>query len=233
MDPLKCFNKIISFEFDNKCITLLISKLLGYSIIAFSFIFKVPQIFSMIKLKNDEGLSYISMYLEIILYLSSSLYSFHVKAPFSTYGENVVIFVQSLIILVLAWKYTKIKISYIEKLIFLIGMNILIYICLQDKLLSNKFWDILGSSSIPLITVSRISQIFNSFKFKSTGSLSLFTFSLGFFGNIARIFTTLAETSNLIILFTYIYGAVLNLIIIFQILSYGNKKETPVKEKNQ
>ncbi len=228
MNPTECLREIFTFRFQVECIPLLISKLLGFSIICFSAILKVPQIMSMFKSKSDEGLSYLSMYVEIFLFVLTALYSYHKKMPFSTYGENIIILIQSLIILMLAWKYSKGKVRFLEKFTFLVLINCIIYVCLNDKLNKNM-WDMVGSSTIPLLTVSRISQIYNSFITKSTGSLSIFTFTLSLLGCIARIFTTVTETNDMIALLMYIYAAFLNVVIIIQINVYGVKKEEKIK----
>jgi len=235
MNPFDCMNDIMNLNIKKDCIALLISKLLGFSIIFFSAILKVPQIKYMLKSKTDEGLSYLSMYVEIFLFTFNALYSYHKNAPFSTYGENIIILIQSLIILLLAWSYSQKGVAFFEKLIFLTLFNGLIYICLNG-LLSEQYWEVIGSSSIPLLTVSRISQIYNSFKTKSTGSLAMFTFVLSFLGNVARVFTTVTESFEIPILLMYLYAAFLNLVIMFQIFLYGSKSEKGkeiVKPKSQ
>lgn len=228
MNPLECLTQITNFNFKKECIALLISKALGFSIIFFSAILKVPQIKSMLKTKSDEGLSFLSMYIEIFLFVFNAMYSYHKKAPFSTYGENVIILIQSLTILLLAWKYSKKGVSIVQKTLFLIALTGTIYACITENV-SDKVWDLIGSSSIPLLTVSRISQIWNSFKTKSTGSLSMFTFILSFLGNVARVFTTVTESFDILILLMYLYAAFLNLVIIVQIYLYGNKQEEKKK----
>lgn len=230
MNPFECLTELSNFNFKKECIALLISKVLGFSIIFFSAILKVPQIKSMLKNKSDEGLSYLSMYIEIFLFIFNALYSYHKKAPFSTYGENVIILVQSLIILLLAWKYSKKGVSIFEKTLFLIAFSGTIYACISESV-SEQVWDLIGSSSIPLLTVSRISQIWNSFKTKSTGSLAMFTFILSFLGNLARVFTTVTESFDVLILLMYLYAAFLNFVIMLQIYIYGDKQAN--KEKAQ
>lgn len=230
MNPFECLTELTNFNFKKDCVALLISKALGFSIIFFSAILKVPQIKSMLKVKSDKGLSFLSMYLEIFLFVFNALYSYHKKAPFSTYGENVIILIQSLIILLLAWKYSEKGVSILEKTLFLIALNGTIYLCINEKI-SEQVWDLIGSSSIPLLTISRISQIWNSFKTKSTGSLAMFTFILSFLGNVARIFTTVTESFDILILLMYFYAAFLNLVIIVQIYIYGGNQDN--KEKTQ
>ena len=225
-----CLQSIFLGNFEKKCISLIISKLLGYLIIFFSFILKVPQINNMIKLKSEKGLSYVSIYLEIIIFLCSGLYGFHYENPFSTYGENIIILFQSLTILFLCWKYGEkaTMSSLLGRTLFLIFLAIFTVLGVINKFPSN-FWFYIGSSPIPLASVARITQIYESYKSKSTGPLSAFTFFLALGGSLVRVFTTLTETNDFLMVFTYAYGASLNLIILIQIFIYGNKS---VKEKS-
>lgn len=223
MEPSQCLTNIVNFNFSSECLSLLLSKLLGYSIIFFSFILKAPQIKSLYASKSDEGLSYYSMYFEIILSLTTALYAFHIKAPLSTYGETIVILIQTFIILLLCWKYTKRGITHLEKNGFLFFLNVLIYICVSGKL-SESQWEMVASSSLILVTLSKFTQIYASWKSKSTGSLSMFTFFMAFMGCIARIFTTVTEAFDFYILIQYIYSAFLNFIVMSQIYAYGKNK---------
>jgi mannose-P-dolichol utilization defect protein 1 len=228
----RCFELIFQGSFEKQCFTLLLSKLLGYAIIFFSFILKVPQIKNMIKMKSEEGLSYVSIYLEIIIFLFSGLYGYHYANPFSTYGENFIILAQSLTILFLCWKYGQIASisSKILRFLFLSGLTVLTLASFKN-ILPESAWFYIGSSPIPLASIARITQIYESYSAKSTGPLSAFTFFLALGGSVARVFTTLTETSDYLLIFTYAYGAFLNLIILIQIFIYGNKS-AQTKEKS-
>ena len=50
----------------------------------------------MYKSKEIKGLSYLSIYLDIISFLCSSLYPFHKGYSFITYGENKIILLEIL-----------------------------------------------------------------------------------------------------------------------------------------
>jgi mannose-P-dolichol utilization defect protein 1 len=228
----RCFELIFQGNFEKQCFTLILSKLIGYSIIFFSFILKVPQIKNMMKMKSDEGLSYVSIYLEIIIFLFSGLYGYHYENPFSTYGENCIILAQSLTILFLCWSYgAKASIfSKINRFLFLSSLAVLTAISIKN-LLPESAWFYIGSSPVPLASVARLTQIYESYKAKSTGPLSAFTFFLALGGSAARVFTTMTETNDYLLIFTYTYGAFLNLIILIQIFIYGNKSAKS-KEKS-
>jgi mannose-P-dolichol utilization defect protein 1 len=221
-----CIQEFISGSFDKSCIQLIISKLLGYSIICLSAILKVPQIKNMLNTKTDKGLNYVSVYSEILLYLFATLYSFHYRNPISTYGENIIVLIQCLIILNLSYKYATKKVSMFEKINaagFIILFPVLMIV--NEASIPDKYWELLASSSLIIISVARWSQIIHSYRHKDTGPLSSFSFVLALCGNLARAFTTISETGDKILLLSYLYGAVLSLICLIQIFIYSKPKE--------
>lgn len=226
---------ISTFVQENKIdISFLFSKLLGYCIVVFSIILKLPQIINMLKIKSDRGLSYLTMYTEILIFLFSFLYCYHNGNPFSTYGENVFILIQCLIILFLCWSYsekasTK---SVIFRVLFLGSLILITVKCIEGKDIPDYVWTLLATSPILLSSMGRMSQIFVSFRQKDTGSLSAITYFLGMTGAITRIFTTYTETKDLILISSFAYGAFLNLVILIQILSYGDNNRIVKEKKN-
>lgn len=77
---------------------------------------------------------------------------------------------------------------------------------------------------------SRGPQILENYRNKSTGVLSLITFVLACAGNYARVFTTLVEVPDKLVLvgcahqFNIVLSAVLNTTILGQIVAYRSNK---------
>ena len=108
---------------------------------------------------------------------------------------------------------------------------IISYFCLKGNYVNDYMWYLIGSSGIPLVSISRISQIIISFRDKSTGPLSAFTFLMNIAGSVSRIFTSIKETGDIIIIISYVYSSLLSLIILIQIIYYSRKgKEEPTKK---
>lgn len=220
-----CINGIMKGDIEKGCIQLVISKMLGYSIIGLSCILKVPQIKNMLAAKSDKGLNYVSIYSEIVLYLFAALYSFHFRNPISTYGENIIVLFQSLTILFLSYKYAGNRISIFEKII--VALFIVLFPTLMiayESVIPKWCWEMLASSSLVIVSIARWSQIIHSYRHKDTGPLSAFTFILVLGGNLARAFTTISETGDKILLSTYLYAAGLSLICLMQIFIYAKPK---------
>lgn len=92
---------------------------------------------------------------------------------------------------------------------------------------------LLQTSSVGIFIASKVPQVITNFKNRSTGKLAFFTFFLNFAGSSARVFTTLQEVSDKIILTSAILGAVLNAIIAAQIIIFGDKGVAQASTKPQ
>ena len=229
-----CVKKTLLFHFEKECITYLISKGLSIGIVLFSFTSKLPQILNMYKSKDIKGLSYLSIYLDVFSFLCSALYPFHKGYSFLTYGESVIILLENLFIFFMAWKYDINQSSDRQNMSFTLIICSFLFVVYKE-FLDEKIWKIVGSASTVLSVVSRITQIANSYKEKSTGPLSTITFGLNMLGNLARIFTTVKETQDIIMAGGFVISFFLNLIIFLQIIYYyrpkKEEKEEEVKEE--
>ena len=227
-----CVQKVLTFHWEKECITYLISKGLSIGIVLFSFTSKLPQIINMYNSEDIKGLSYISIYLDIISFLCSALYPFHMGYSFMTYGESVIILIENLIIFLLAWRNDKNQSSDRQNMTFTLIICGFLFSCYKG-VFNDYHWKIVRGASTILGVISRLTQIIKSCKEKSTGPLSTITFGLNMLGNIARIFTTIKETNDLIMTGGFVISFVLNLIIFLQIIHYNRPKEEVTEIKQQ
>eukprot|EP01100_Stratorugosa_tubuloviscum_P010792 TRINITY_DN469_c1_g1_i1.p1 TRINITY_DN469_c1_g1~~TRINITY_DN469_c1_g1_i1.p1 ORF type:complete len:261 (-),score=87.07 TRINITY_DN469_c1_g1_i1:36-818(-) len=207
--------------FEIVCLKLLLSKLLGYAIVLGASMIKVPQLISMLKAKSAAGISQMMYYLELVVMAIGVSYNYAQKFPISTYGETILILIQDLIIIFLIHKYNK-------KLNFLFFFLLTTFFAILGASLTGavdiKYLTIGLSFSIPLSIASRAIQIYTNFVTGDVGTLSFLTFFLTFLGAAARIFTTLQETSDPIILIGFCLSTLLNGIVSAQIVYYNSKK---------
>ncbi|EEY65195.1 uncharacterized protein PITG_22638, partial [Phytophthora infestans T30-4] len=96
----RCFEAFVTHhDFGHvECIKAVISKGLSYAIITGSLILKLPQILKILSAKDVTGLTPSAFYMEVVLYLSSTIYNVLRGYPLSTWGENVVILAQNIIL---------------------------------------------------------------------------------------------------------------------------------------
>ena len=93
----ECFNSLIwdvNYT-DVKCLRLGLSKGLGLGIVVFGSIIKFPQIYKIVSARSATGISLAMYILEVIAYTISLVYAIRLRIPFSTYGENASLTVQS------------------------------------------------------------------------------------------------------------------------------------------
>ena len=225
-----CVKKTLTFNFEQECISYLISKGLSIGIVLLSFTSKLPQILFMLKSKEMKGLSYLSIYLDILSTLFYTMYPFHMGYPFLTYGEGLILLFQNFLIFFICWKYDTDQSSDKNNMSFSLLLVSFLFLCYKG-LFDDRIWKIIGSASTVLSMGSRITQIITSYKTKSTGPLSTITYGLNMLGNSARIFTTLKETKDLIMAGGFVVSFILNLIIFLQIIYYNRKPKETKKEE--
>lgn len=186
----QCFEAFFTHhDFANvACLKFVVSKTLGYLIIVGSLILKLPQILKILGAKDVTGLTPASFYMEVLLYASSTIYNVRRGYPVSTWGENVVILVQNVILVLLVWTFYTPKIGMGSRL----GLTVFFGLLVAGMFLlpTEHLW-MLASAGIPVTIVARIPQVITNFKNGHTGQLALVTLTMNFAGSLARLFTTL------------------------------------------
>ncbi len=79
---------------------------------------------------------------------------------------------------------------------------------------------IFQAATIPIFVLSKIPQIISNFQTRTCGQLSFATMALQFGGSAARVFTTLVEVNDNVVLMGFLIGATLNGILLFQTLFF-------------
>ncbi|KAL2905061.1 Mannose-P-dolichol utilization defect 1 protein-like protein 2 [Bienertia sinuspersici] len=113
---------------EKDCLLPLISKLLGYCIVAASTTVKIPQILKILEHKSVRGLSVVAFELEVIGYTISLAYCLHKGLPFSAFGEYAFLLVQGKLSSILTCNLTILATFTIKLLInsFLLAAIILV-----------------------------------------------------------------------------------------------------------
>jgi len=196
---------------------------LGYAIILGSLGVKVPQIMKIAQNKSAEGLSMAMFILELVGYSIAVAYNYSKEYPFSTYGENLFVAVQNILILYYIFKYTT---NDYTELVAIVAVLLGFFYASSRGVIPPGVLSTMQGGSIFIFTASRFPQILKNYQTQSTGQLAFTTFFVSFLGSIARIFTTMKELGDPIVLTGYILGACLNGAIVGQIMVYGDKKKT-------
>ncbi|CAH0481191.1 unnamed protein product [Peronospora belbahrii] len=215
----QCFEAFVTHhDFTNvECIKAVVSKALSYGIIMGSLILKLPQILKIMAAKDVTGLTPSAFYMEVVLYLSSTIYNLLRGYPLTTWGENLVILAQNILLVLLLWAYYTPKIPVSSRF----GL-VLVFAAMGMGMLSipEELQWLLASAGIPVSIVARIPQILSNFKQGHTGQLALITLVLNFAGSIARLFTTLQETGDPVQVVGFGVGILLNGMLVLQVLLF-------------
>ena len=178
-----------------------LSKVLGLGIVLGGGIVKVPQIMKILKSHSVRGLSLTSYLLDTASLLVIVAYNMRLEFPFSTYGENVRVWIlivtslliadgrvqialtlQNVVIVFLILYYSSQKTSLANTpsspwpsiIGFGLVTALLSIALLNPTLTPLTILRTLVAVSIPLSLSAKIPQIVKNFQMKSTGQLSAF-----------------------------------------------------------
>lgn len=202
------------------CVKLAISKGLGIGIIGASSIVKVPQLIKIINSESASGISFLSYLLETGSYIISLAYNARHGFPFSTYGETALILVQNVVIAGLVLKYSGRGAGAVGA--WVAGIAAVGAALAREDIVDFKTLAWLQAGAGVLSVASKLPQIATIFSQGGTGQLSAFAVVNYLLGSLSRIFTTLQEVPDPLILYNFIAGFALNAILALQMLWYWN-----------
>lgn len=209
------------------CLAALISKGLGLAIVAGAVLVKVPQIQKVFAAKSAEGLSFFGLLLELYAYSSMLGYCYNNEFPFSSYGDTVFVMIQTVILGYLMLLY---KNSASAALSFVTIFSAILFV-LVSGITPLSVLASMQVSNLPVVVVSKGIQAYSNFSNGHTGQLSAVTVFLIFAGSLARIFTSIQETGDPIMVWTYIIASAANTVLAFQIVYYWKVTEDLKKKK--
>ncbi|EDV99353.1 mannose-P-dolichol utilization defect 1 protein homolog [Drosophila grimshawi] len=217
----KCYdNYFLDHNFlDVPCFKALLSKGLGIGIIAGSVLVKVPQVLKILNAKSGEGINLLGVMLDLLAITFHMSYSFMNGYPFSSWGDNTFLAIQTVAIAVLVLFFGGRR---PHAVIFLLGYATILYV-LNSGMTSMRVLLAIQSCNIPILLVGKLSQALTNYRAGSTGQLSAATVILMFAGSLARIFTSIQETGDQMIILTFCASTFANGVIFAQLLYYWNK----------
>ncbi|KAI9882903.1 MAG: hypothetical protein M1823_005342 [Watsoniomyces obsoletus] len=209
-----------------ECLKLATSKGLGIGIVLASSVVKVPQIIKLISSGSSTGVSFLSYLLETTSFVISLAYSARQGFPFSTYGETALIAVQNIVIGVLV---LQLRGKNAAAATFVAGLAAAVYVLLfrGEEIVSMKMLQYFQAGAGVLGLASKAPQIWTVYKEGGTGQLSAFAVFNYLAGSLSRIFTTLQEVDDKLILYGFVAGFILNAVLAAQMVYYWN---SPSKE---
>lgn len=216
------------------CTRLAISKALGIGIIAASSIVKLPQLLSIVNAKSASGVSLSSYVLETLAYLVTLSYSLRAGFPVTSYGETGLLVVQNVAIALAIAQFTSGQ-GRATQVTLLAGLGALVYALLFSSLISlPQLQTLQAATTIPLSLLAKLPQIATIHAAGHTGRLSTFAVVNYLLGSVARVFTSATETGDKVLVAGYVAGAVLNAVLMAQVVYYwGAGAKARVEKKKQ
>lgn len=207
-----------------ECVLPVMSKVMGYSIVAGSVFLKVPQIYVIVKNKSIQGLSVASFELEAAGFTIALAYCLFKQLPFSAYGELVFILLQSLLCVALIYHYS-------PKLGPFTLLKSALYCALAPSLLAGRLdanlFEALYACQHAIFFSARLPQIYQNWRTKNTGQLSFLTNFMAFAGCGVRTFTSVQENAPVSMVIGSVLGLLTNGVVCAQIAGYGSTLESP------
>ncbi|EGP87108.1 unnamed protein product [Zymoseptoria tritici ST99CH_1A5] len=208
---------------DTVCLKLAISKALGIAIIGASSIVKIPQLLKLLNSQSAEGISFLSYLLETASYLVTLVYNVRNQFPFSTYGETALIAVQNVAIAVLVLQYSG---RGAAAAVFVAGLAAAGYALYNEGIVDMGMLKYIQAGAGLLGVASKLPQIVAIAQQGGTGQLSAFAVFNYLAGSLARIFTTLQEVDDKLILYGFLVGFALNAVLAVQMIYYWNSSSS-------
>ncbi|XP_004398554.1 mannose-P-dolichol utilization defect 1 protein [Zalophus californianus] len=227
--PEECYDQIfVQWDLLHvACLKILLSKGLGLGIVAGSLLVKLPQVFKILRAKSAEGLSLQSVMLELVALTGTMVYSITNNFPFSSWGEALFLMLQTVTICFLVLHYR----GQTVKGVTFLTCYALALLLLLSPLTPLALVTLLQASNVPAVVLGRLLQAATNYRHGHTGQLSAVTVFLLFGGSLARIFTSIQETGDLLMAGTFVVSSLCNGLIAAQLLFYWNAK--PPREKKE
>ena len=78
------------------------------------------------------------------------------------------------------------------------------------------------AANIPMVVLGKMIQVIANFRQGHTGQLSAITLFMLTLGSMARVFTSIQETGDMIVISTYLVSSTINLMLSAQVMYYWN-----------
>ncbi|KAJ7049703.1 hypothetical protein C8F01DRAFT_1181587 [Mycena amicta] len=216
---------------DVKCIKYSISKGLGIGIVVGGSIMKVPQLLLIVRAQSARGLSLPAYILETLSYAITLVYAYRNEFPFSTYGENLFLSIQNILITLLIILYAPRTTSADKSFNAVVASLALLIFFLSTALAPLSILALLQLTTLPLSLFSKLPQIGQNYRAQSTGQLSAFAVISQVAGCAARLFTTATEVNDPIVAAGFLLALILNLVLGLQLWLYWGQEPVDVEKK--
>jgi mannose-P-dolichol utilization defect 1 len=201
---------------DMSCFKSTLSLVIGLGVVCMASIVKLPQVAAIVNAQSAVGLSVATLLLETFGYVYNLAAHIRMGYPLSTYGDFGMLIVQNAALILLVNYYS----GRLSAGFAMVVSYAAVLLWMSSSLFPLSVLKFMTLGNVALTIASRVPQIAQNYRNKSTGALSAITCVGVFCGSIARVFTTLQDVDSINILLGYITSASLNGIIATQVMYY-------------
>ncbi|EFO22514.2 PQ loop repeat family protein [Loa loa] len=225
--PNRCYEiMLLKYNFlHQECISMVTSRMLGLGLTLGSLLIFIPQILKIQFAQSGEGISLSSQLLGLFACFTVTSYSYAKGYVFSQWGDSFFVTIQMVIIIIQIFWFSSRQTHAAVFFAFCWTISCAV----MGEYIPNDVLALLQAITIPIVIVAKFLQIRANYQQQSTGQLSVISVFLQFAGCLARIFTSLKETGDQLVIINYIIAALLNGIIFIQFLLYWGGAETKKK----
>ncbi|KAI4120571.1 MAG: hypothetical protein LQ338_006922 [Usnochroma carphineum] len=206
------------------CLSLALSKTLSLAIITLSSIVKIPQILKLLQSRSARGISFLGYVLETSAYLVTLVYSARRRFPFTAYGETALIAVQDVVVCLLVLVYGGWGGVVVGGFGAVLAAGV--YVLQSEGVVGMEVLQWVQAGAGGLGVASKVPQIWTVYREGGTGQLSAFGVFTYLMGSLMRIFTTLQEVDDKLILYGFVAGFLLNAVLAAQMVYYWRSPAT-------
>lgn len=196
---------------------------------AFSFFSRdAPEIKLCVVLsaRSARGISLPAYVLETLAYAITLAYAFRKSFPFSTYGENLFLTMQNALIILCIIFYEPDRLTKSQKPRRLAVASLTMLVtAFFLYLVPSSMLSLLQMSTLPLSLFSKLPQIRQNARSRSTGQLSAIAVISQIAGCLARLFTTATELGDLLVSAGFALALLLNIVMGVQLWMYWGKDD--------
>lgn len=161
-----------------------------------------------------------SVVLELVAISANASYGFRKEFPFSSYGEGVFLLIQTSLVLFFVIFYGGNTVGAFLFLVVYGGIMTFLLSPLAPMSLLAGFQGV----NILIVIASKVLQAWANYQNGGTGQLSVVTIAMVFLGSVARIFTSIQETGDNLVILTYVASSLFNGVLMAQMIYYWNRK---------
>ncbi|XP_022044612.2 mannose-P-dolichol utilization defect 1 protein-like [Acanthochromis polyacanthus] len=224
--PEKCYDEIfVRLNWHVPCLKFVLNKAVGIWIILDTFLAQLPQLLKILWSRSAEGLSLISVLLQLYAFSCPVVYAIANNFPLFAWAERLFTLAQTAAIIFLILHYRGDTLTGVLLLSGFSGLVFLLGSCASAAVVS-----VIQSSSLAALIASKVFQTITNHQNGHTGQLSTLSVLLSWAGSLGVVFTSLQETGGFLATLSRILSAGLSCVLLVQVFCYSSSTAAKAKK---